>query len=299
MRILSWVLVTLFLGNAALFALRHTLSEQRVELVERASAQSRKKSDERALQQRDRAVGGLVTKARERSRAPRDIGELRDILLSAEQGLGIERLSLDFRPDERIPAGLGGSRVDTSLQGPYDAIYQYLERIEAMFLPLSPENLTLRGDGSRVTLDVQWTARWPLANAAATEPEILAAEVSPLSRWLSRQPPPALERNPFAIRSSEPPAELMPVVEAPEVAPQNSRNDEPERPTLTGFVLARPELEPDVRRRVLAALRYAGEMHLLMVGETIGTYRIESMEARESVTLMQADTGERIRLTLE
>jgi len=82
------------------------------------------------------------------------------------------------------------------------------------------------------------------------------------------------------------------LVEDPEPA-------ERKRPVLTGFVLARPELEPDVRRRVLAAIRYQGELRLVKVGDTMGEYRVERMEARESVTLTRADTGEVIRLAFD
>ena len=85
-----------------------------------------------------------------------------------------------------------------------------------------------------------------------------------------------------------------------EIFPTDKEQDvQAERPVLTGFVLARPELEPDVRRRVLAALRYAGELRLVGVGDTSGGDVVERMEARDSVTLTHADTGEHIRLTLE
>jgi hypothetical protein len=299
------VLLALLFGNAGLFGLRQSLSEQHAALTERASAHSRESSDEQASMDRDRALSALVAKARGRLRVARDIGELRDLLLSAEQGLGIARISLDFRPDERIPAGFGGSRVETSLQGSCNALYQYLERVEAMLMPLSPESFTLRGDGSRVTLATQWAARWPLDDAASATAEagLTESQVAQLTSWLSRTTPPALERDLFAFRSADAPARSDTIVEAPTAPlptpPLPTPNDEPERPTLTGFILARAELEPDVRRRVIAALRYAGEVRLMIVGDTIGTYRVESMVARDSVTLMHTETGERIRLTLE
>ena len=176
-----------------------------------------------------------------------------------------------------------------------------------MFLPLSPENFALRGDASSVTLPVQWAARWPLAgNEGALE--LSPTEVSRLNQWLSVEPRPRPDRNIFSFRGDEAPTEAVPLARASEIHPpeipaedrkQDAEPAEPERPVLTGFVLARPELEPDVRRRVLAALRYEGEVHLVMVGDTIGDYVVDRMEARDSVTLSRVDTGERIRLTFE
>jgi hypothetical protein len=73
----------------------------------------------------------------------------------------------------------------------------------------------------------------------------------------------------------------------------------PQPPRLTGFVIARPELEPDVDRRVLAALRFEGELRLVGVGDVIGSYRVEEVDARERVLLVHQETGERMELFLE
>ena len=66
-----------------------------------------------------------------------------------------------------------------------------------------------------------------------------------------------------------------------------------------GFVLARPELEQDVARRVLAALRYEGEMWLVGKGDRVGSFVVESVDARESVTLRHQSSGETKVLRLE
>ena len=64
-------------------------------------------------------------------------------------------------------------------------------------------------------------------------------------------------------------------------------------------MLARPELERDVARRVLAALRFEGEVRLFQVGDAVGDYVVEAIEARESVTLARRSDGRRLRLVLE
>jgi len=302
------VALVLVILNAALVLLRESASTERAALVDAASTRLRDADQARLSSERRRAIDALVAKARTYTEDPRDIGALRDVLVAAERGLSIDRLSLDFRPQEQLPSEFGGSRVHASLRGRFEAIYDYLQRIEAMFLPLSPENITLRGDASSVTLTVQWAARWPLVNEGALE--LSPTEVRRLNQWLSVEPRPRPDRNIFSFRSVKAGIEGVPLSRAseippleippPEILPEDrARDAEPERPVLTGFVLARPEHEPDVRRRVLAALRYDGEVRLVMVGDTIGDYVVDRMEARDSVTLRRADTGERIRLTFE
>ena len=303
MRAMTIVVFGLVLVNAALVILRQSASGERAALVDAASTLSREADQARLSTERRRELDALIVKARSYTEDPRDIGALRDVLVEAEHGLSIDRLSLDFRPEEQLPSEFGGSRVHASLRGRFEAIYDYLERIEAMVLPLSPENFTLRGDGSSVTLTVQWAARWPLGNEGAFEPT--PTEVSKLNEWLSEKPRPRPERDIFSFRGAEAPIEAVLLTQASEIPPPGTPPEEleqeveSERPVLTGFVLARPELEPDVRRRVLAALRYQGEVRLVMVGDMIGGYLVDRIEARDSVTLTRADTGERILLTFE
>ena len=300
------VVALLLLANAGLVVLRRSASSQRAALVDAASTQLREADQARVSNERRRALDALIAQARSQTVDPRDIGALRDVLVRAEQGLSIDRLSLEFRPEERLPAEFGGSSVHASLRGRFEAIYDYLERLELMFLPLSPGNLALRGDPSGVTLTIQWAARWPLAGDEDAL-ELSPTEVSKLTQWLSLEPRPRPERDIFSFRVTGAPSEGGSLTRVPELAspemlvedPELAEPAEPERPVLTGFVLARPELEPDVRRRVLAALRYQGEVHLVMVGDTIGEYVVDRMEARASVTLTRTDTGELLRLTFE
>jgi len=300
MRAMTIAVVALVLVNAAIAILRQSASTDRAALVDAASTLSRQADDYRFSTERRRELDLLVAKARSYTEDTRDIGAFRDVLVGAEQGLSIDRLSLEFRPEEQLPPEFGGSRVHASLRGRFVAIYDYLERLEAMFLPLSTENLTLRGDASSVTLTVQWAARWPLIGSEGAL-ELSPTEVSSLNQWLSAEPRSRPDRDIFSFRG----VEAVPVTRVSELPPsalppsEDRQEAEPERPVLTGFVLARPELEPDVRRRVLAALRYEGEVRLVMVGDTIGAYVVDRMEARDSVTLTRADTGERILLTFE
>lgn len=303
MRLAGVVLLAIVLANALLSSVRGSASAERASLVDAANDVSRQSDRARTANERQLALEALITRASSHEHDPRSIGELRDILVATEDGLELERLSLDFRPEERLPPGIGGSRVDVSLRGSFDAVYEYLRRIESMFLPLSPENLRLRRDASNVTLDVRWGARWPVDGPAPIELD--ATEVAALNAWVTKRAESAIARNVFSFRSSgpagqptsyadvsAPASELIPSESAPLVSG-------PEQPVLAGFVLARPELEPDVRRRVLAALSYEGEVRLVMVGDTVGEFVVDQMEARDSVTLLRADTGERVRLTLE
>ena len=304
MRAMTIVVVGLVLVNAALVILCQSASGERAALVDAASTLSRKADQARLSTERRRELDALVVKARSYTEDPRDIGAVRDVLVEAEHGLSIDRLSLDFRPEEQLPSEFGGSRVHASLRGRFEAVYDYLERIEAMFLPLSPANLTLQGDSSSVTLTVQWAARWPLVGSEGAL-ELSPTEVSRLNQWLSEERRPRPHRDIFSFGGAEARIDAVPLTQAsetppPEASPEDPEQDvERERPLLIGFVLARPELEPDVRRRVLAALRYEGEVRLVMVGDTIGDYVVDRIEARDSVTLTRADTGERTRLTFE
>lgn len=305
MRTIAVVVAALVLVNVVLFGLRRSASAERAGLVEETSVLSQRTDQARLSSEHRRAIDAVVAKARGHASyettTPRDIGALRDVLVDAERGLSIDRMSLDFRPEERLPTGIGGARVHASLRGRFEAVYDYLERIEAMFLPLSLDGLTLRGDAASVTLTVQWAAHWPMGGSHGAA-EISDADVSRLSHWLSRESRPRPQRDVFSFREASGSVAVAPPPRAADDAAEEPMplvpDDLPERPVLTGFVLARPELEPDVRRRVLAALRYQGETRLVMVGDTIGDYVIDSMEARDYVTLTRADTGESFRLTL-
>lgn len=232
------------------------------------------------------------------------IARLRDELLGAERDLEIDRLSLDFRPEPQAAGAMTATQVNASLRGSYSALFEYLARIEKKRLPLAPVELSLREDGSgSVALTIRWVASWPGPGPAAAA--LSPAEVAELSSWLDREEasrpgrslfaPAPVEREPDAAPAPEVTMRETVVERAPDLEAAPVR----ETPALSGFVLARAELEPDVSRRVLAALRYRGELHLVAVGDTLDGFRVESVEARESVTLTSLSTGEELVLRLE
>ncbi len=139
---------------------------------------------------------------------------------------------------------------------------------------------------------------------------LVPAEVQSLTAWMERPRPLDLGRDLFAfghiaieLLAAHP--ETAPEIEAEPPEPDETDETEdlvqqvPPNPELTGFVLVRPELESDVRRRVLAAMRYEGTVRLVQVGDHIGGYVVERIDARESVTLADAGTGEKLLLRLE
>jgi len=236
-----------------------------------------------------------------------DIAELRELLLEAERGLDIDRFSLDFRPAQDAPKGQEGGRVSANLAGAFDAVYDYLGRVEDQRLPLTPEALSLTPDDSgRILLAIEWKGIW--SGEARALDELSPQDIARLETWLASEPAPRPGRNLFSGGAvSTEPAEDSPRLARESPAPPElslpslaSASEPPSPPPrLTGFVIARPELETDVHRRVLAALRFEGELRLLGVGEVIGSYRVEEIDARESVLLVHEESGERLKLFLE
>ncbi len=48
----------------------------------------------------------------------------------------------------------------------------------------------------------------------------------------------------------------------------------------------------------MAAIDYEGQMFLVDVGDTVGPYRVESVEAGDTVLLVEEATGEKLKLAL-
>jgi hypothetical protein len=295
----------LSLDGALYWRLRRLSSERadlalgREELVARASAL-------RETGERGRRIEALVrhgSQSMRRVDRALDIAELRDLLLGAERSLDIDRFSLDFRPAQDAPKGQEGGRVSANLGGSFDALYAYLGRVEDLRLPLAPEALSLRADDSgRVLLAIEWNGLWSGETRALDE--LSPKEIERLEIWLAGEPAPGPARDLFSrgAPSTEPPTPRL-VRESPAppepVLPSPESEPSPPRPRLTGFVIARPEVEKDVERRVLAALRFEGELRLVGVGEMVGSYRVEEIDARESVLLVHQESGERLKLFLE
>lgn len=302
---LAWLV--LLAVNGALFVSGRSVSREHAELSARLIASSEQIERSSSASSEQQRLDELIALARDKAPdEPLGIAPLRGLLFEAERGLAVERSALDFRPAGDLPSGFDGNRIQASFQGSLDGLFGYLARIEAMRLPLSTEALGLRNGGTNVNLAIRWLALWPVDDEAAPE-AFPPTEVEPLTVWIDRPPPGNLGRDLFAfapiVREPEPaPTEREHVAApTPDVSDDLPREAAPVRPgpELMGFVLARPELEPDVSRRVLAAMRYDDTVRLVKIGDRIGGYVVERIHARESVVLADVGTGERLLLRLK
>lgn len=297
----------LSLDGALYWGLRR-ISSEKTDLTDRRDELRARDDALRETGARGRQIEALLRAASQsmgKVEGALDIAGLRDLLIGAERGLDVDRLSLDFRPAQDASQGRQGGRVSASLGGSFDAVHTYLDRVEGLRLPLAPEAFSLRADDSgRVLLAIEWNGLWGLPNRSLEE--LSPAEVALLESWLAIEggaPPagnlfsegevPAEPAPPRLTRESPAPPEPS----TPELSVANEPSSLP--PRLTGFVMARPELETDVKRRVLAALRFEGELTLVGVGDVVGSYRVEEIDARESVVLVHQKSGERLKLFLK
>ncbi|TDI41640.1 MAG: hypothetical protein E2P02_14465 [Acidobacteria bacterium] len=305
--VVAWVVLVAV--NSALWVEGRSVSQELAELKKQFAEGSEQVLRERALSRERQRFEKLVELSRDRMlAAPLGIAPLRNLLIEAERGLAVERLTLDFHSAARLPAGLDGNRINASYRGSLDGLFGYLDRVEAAHLPLMTQTFSLRSDGagSRMTLAIRWLALWPL-DVESTPIALLPAEVERLTAWIELPRPLALGRDLFAFGDIAPEQEARPLETAAEIeaAPpelpetEDLAQEAPPSPELTGFVLVRPELESDVGRRVLAAMRYEGTVRLVQVGDHIGGYVVVRIDARESVTLADAGTGEKLLLRLE
>jgi len=298
----------LSLDGALYWGLRR-LSSETADLSRRREELSQKVEALRETGERGRRIEALLRDgSQSMGRVDRalDIAELRELLLGAERGLDIDRFSLDFRPAQDAPNGQEGGRVSADLGGSFDAVYDYLGGVEDLRLPLAPQALSLRADDSgRILLAIEWSGLWSGENRSLDE--LSSSDITRLESWLASEPAPRPARNLFtdgavSTEPADPPRLTRQSLAPPEPSPASpSGVNEPSspRPRLTGFVIARPELETNVNRRVLAALRFEGELLLVGVGEVVGSYRVEEIDARESVLLIHEESGERLKLFLE
>ena len=300
MRLLVAALAALLLLNVTMASMRRSFTRELAVLESRHS--ERAKAAERTAKEmaREGVRRELIARARAKG-LPRHLGlgAVRDLLIGAEHGLGINRLSLEFRPLQASGFPSNGSQVSATLGGSFEGLFDYLDRIESLRLPLAPQELSFQRDViGALELTIRWTALW----SEVGEPAIDI--ITSMKAWLARESPPRPERDPFSavVRKSVPGAPGTvepPRLEAIEPAgPRAPAVASEVVPVLIGFVVARPELESDVRRRVLAALRYEGEIYLVAVGDRVGEYRVELVEARERVELLETDSRERVVLEL-
>ena len=301
MRLLVAALAALLLLNVTMASMRRSFTRELAVLESRHS--ERAKAAERTAKEmaREGVRRELIARARAKG-LPRHLGlgAVRDLLIGAEQGLGINRLSLEFRPLQASGFPSNGSQVSATLGGSFEGLFDYLDRIESLRLPLAPQELSFQRDViGALELTIRWTALWSEVGEPAID------TITSMEAWLAREPPPRPGRDPFSATVRKPvpgaPRTVEPLrLEAIEpVGPRSAPTVASEiAPVLIGFVVARPELENDVRRRILAALRYEGEVHLVAVSDRVGEYRVESIEVRERVELLETDSRERVVLEL-
>jgi hypothetical protein len=294
-------IVLLLVLDVALYSGLRQRAREKADLERRREELAARRESRIGMGEKGRRIQALLragSEAIDRSRRSLDIAEMRDLLLGAEQGLAIDRFSLDFRPEKGAAKGMEGGRVGAGLGGSFPAIFAYLARVENLRLPLAPSTLSMRReDFGRVVLSVEWNGLW--GQPSSTLEDLSTEDIERMESWLRRDTalPPA--RNPFSLgvvsneAAAPPPAS---VTHAPPPPPEELK---PAPPKLTGFVIARAELEADVSRRVLAAIRFEERLLLVGLGETVGSYRLEEIDARESVLLVHEETGERLRLVLE
>jgi hypothetical protein len=140
---------------------------------------------------------------------------------------------------------------------------------------------------------------WPLflgsrqpPNRLVEFPEELTEEtVRRLQEWLEArsvaQPPSSL-RNLFGeshVTGSSPAVIAPPPTAKPAV---------PTGPVLKGFVYTR-----GAQNQPLAAIDYEGQMFIAAVGDSVGPYRLERIEAGDLVLLVEEATGEKLQLDLK
>jgi hypothetical protein len=120
--------------------------------------------------------------------------------------------------------------------------------------------------------------------------ELDVTTIRRLGEWIKDKQvgrPPSSLRNIFG-------REAVAAKSPPRVAPPPTEEAQgPAGPVLKGFVYSR-----GVREAPFAAIDYEGQMLLVQVGDSVGPYRVESVEAEEGVTLVEEATGEKFQLAL-
>ncbi|MGH9335478.1 MAG: hypothetical protein ACRD21_17210, partial [Vicinamibacteria bacterium] len=149
------IVVALFALDAALFWGVRDRSRQKDDLTERLADLAGRLESARTQSVGEKRVRDVVDRASSMmTHEAEDIASLRDLLIGAERGLDIDRFSLDFRSERD---GASSARVSASLGGTFEAVYRYLERVEALRLPLVTEAVSLREeDSGRISISAQW-----------------------------------------------------------------------------------------------------------------------------------------------
>ena len=164
MRLLVFLLVVLA-GNWVSFAI-----VTRPALNEREGLGLRQRELDEAIQSRRgeagrwRRLGHIVELARGVMRHvpsgnKSSLSDLRAALLDAEQGLPLQRISLEFHPESKPSTGFLGFRIVVSERGDFASLRTYLERVSQLGMPIAPVEMSLvedRASSNSLRLNVTW-----------------------------------------------------------------------------------------------------------------------------------------------
>lgn len=94
----------------------------------------------------------------------KEFAGLRRVFLEAERGLALQRGSLNLRPDEKVPDGFRGVRIQATLLGSFAGLLTYVERTSRIQAPVTPVELALRENQkgqAPLLLTMTWLALLP------------------------------------------------------------------------------------------------------------------------------------------
>ena len=153
MRLLVAALAALLVLNATMASMRRSLTQELAALESRHTERARTAKRTATEAERERARRELIDRARDKG-LPRHlgVGALRDLLIGAERGLAIDRLSLEFRPAQARGSASNGSQVSAALVGSFEGLFDYLDPDRVLATPPGPAGAVLsagRYGGSR------------------------------------------------------------------------------------------------------------------------------------------------------
>ena len=252
---------------------------------------------ERERERRD-LLGRVVQRLAGRVPPPTSATAVRDVLLRAAEGQGVDLSSARLQPLVRPPVGTAGTEARVTLLGEPRALSGFLAEIEGEGWPLRADRATLAVRGGLGTLTTTILVLWPDATDAFAEADVvrLAADdrMDQLFDWL--EPDSGLD-----TMAASPTGELLPasaaelspgpVIESPLGTPTGPQSSRPETPELHGFI------DVGVGTPVRAALYYGGETVLVAIGDRLGDYTVVGLEPSAAVVLVGPE-GPPIRLIM-
>lgn len=289
------MLNTLFFYRGSLVRAERRQALDEVSRLRRAAANQEQEQSRRAVERHvlslyDSHFGSPETRVDVAS----SLGELRANLVLAEDGVALQRETLEFRDTDR-----GRVNVRAQLRGRFDSLWTYLSQLEARRHPLAIQELSIRADRSgTLQLNVTWLAT--LAGSPGRDDSAVEAmpadKVAAVEKWLESTP-----HRPIADPFRSLPAQPDSRVAGPARDFQGSTEVEPPSSAATrtairlgGFV--KPSADGAAQK---AAIELDGVIRLVGVGERLGEYEVESIQLRDSVVLVNQRDGTRLTLSLE